>query len=1057
MASSLRTSATGGDTAGTGDRTCTITPAVGDLFVVFCSVSVNTNSTPTCSDDNGGTYTLSRVAAFNSSGSRGSCFVRDQLLTNTTSTVVTVATGSNDSGAVVVLAVSGMERTGATAIRQDARTTNQTAGGTPAVTMASAILSKNFVACAVFNGSNPAGMTAPVAVPERQDIGFATPAIGLEVCSVNSGITLTTITWAGTSATAFAAVALELDSNPVDLTADVGTFTESGKDVLFAIGSPAAVGTFSESGQAATFGITTQMDVGAFSESGQAVTFGITNPVAVGSFSESGQDVLFAITSPQGAGSFALAGQSVLFKLTSPVGAGTYLLAGQDANLIYSAGLTLDAGTGSFSVNGQDALLTYSGDTPPTAVITEPGETDYWTGYSYVRVDGFSSSAPSPRRIIDYRWENGEGDELRGPIASFRYDTPGVKTITLTVTDDLLNTDTATFNATIVDFAGPTIYVSGTGNDSNPGTIVQPFRTSDKAFTVAAGLATQHNPVQILFKRNATYTSSAGNQFPCPCIIDDYDAGSDPVITIASGQELYGQRGTTYRNQWGYAVISKDVNYTWAITGNNSKRVGATSKGSCFIDTVITNGLLEGSDGTSDPTKLTWDNVEVSGKDASAGGGGMGISNSGGIGNGLVSSLSVLNCYVHGNSPGLATNVYLHGTYVEIRGNVFDGEGNGVHSAYFSSGMQKYCLIDNVAKNAAEGFGCGSNGSTDTSAEAQDCWFEGNYAYNCTTDGLNLQYTRRARVFNNVFESCQVGVLLNHTSHDLTQLCHDIGVYGNTFYDCGNQNVWTDGVVNVDIRRNILVRTSAVDAADKKFVSLGRAFGDGTPNDYLTCTVDDNWYYSTVGDGTGTTGTFAIADANKTFVQWKTFGFDDTASAHFGTDPLFTNTATHDFHLQSGSTARNTAPALADLYRDKDGKVRSLIDGTPDYGAYEFGGYSTTMTAESGSFVVGSISGGTSPSVRFKIATPVGFGLFGVTGQSVTFTDTSEAAHGITCEAGAFFIRRFNANLIWSGQPHDTGAQTGIVTVIRGAVTFVPIRQKNGTIIYRLGGHDERR
>lgn len=337
MAATLRTSAAGGGTSGTGNRTCTITPAVGDLFVVYCSVSVNTNSTPTCSDDNGGTYTLSRVCAFNASASRGSCFVRDQLLTNTTSTVVTVATGSNDSGSVVVLAVSGMTRVGAAAERQSARTQNGTAGTTPAATFPAAALASNFVCGAVHNGSNPAGMTSPVAVPERQDVGQATPNVGLEVCSINSGITLTTVTWGGTSATAYGVTILELNADPANLTADVGTFGFSGQDagLLFGHLLSAEVGTFAFSGQ----------DVG--------LTFNRVLNAEAGIFSFSGQDV----------------GLAHGYVLTAETG--IFAFAGQDVDFRY---FHLDAEVGIFAFNGQSATLIYSGVVAPVTLYVLENE-----------------------------------------------------------------------------------------------------------------------------------------------------------------------------------------------------------------------------------------------------------------------------------------------------------------------------------------------------------------------------------------------------------------------------------------------------------------------------------------------------------------------------------------------------------------------------------------------------------------------------------------------------------------------------------------------------------
>src|SRR5678815_6126797 len=97
---SLRTSTAGGSTSGTSDRTVAITPAVGDLLVVYCLVSTNTNNSPTCSDNNGGTYTLVDVAnvVIATLDHRLSVFVRNSLMVNTTSTTITVATGSNTSG-----------------------------------------------------------------------------------------------------------------------------------------------------------------------------------------------------------------------------------------------------------------------------------------------------------------------------------------------------------------------------------------------------------------------------------------------------------------------------------------------------------------------------------------------------------------------------------------------------------------------------------------------------------------------------------------------------------------------------------------------------------------------------------------------------------------------------------------------------------------------------------------------------------------------------------------------------------------------------------------------
>lgn len=214
---SYRTSAAGGSTSGTGNRTATITPAVGDLLVVFCGVSVNTNTSPTCSDDNtnGSGWSLVDVAVKNTSADTLSCFVRNALMTNTTSTTVTVATGSNTAGAVHLYAISGMNRTGLDAIRQAINEDNQSAD-TPNPAFASSCLTGNLTLGCIFNATNPAGMTAPTNWTEQQDTGFSTPATGLESVSRDSGFTGTTVIWNSASASASCNILVELDATTMD-------------------------------------------------------------------------------------------------------------------------------------------------------------------------------------------------------------------------------------------------------------------------------------------------------------------------------------------------------------------------------------------------------------------------------------------------------------------------------------------------------------------------------------------------------------------------------------------------------------------------------------------------------------------------------------------------------------------------------------------------------------------------------------------------------------------------------------------------------------------------
>lgn len=209
----FRTSVAGGGTSGTGNRTATITPTIGDLFVVYAFVSTNTNDTATCSDDNGsGTYTRIDVAnvVISAVNHRLSVFVRDALLANTTSTIITANTGSNTSGILHVVAVSGMTKTGATAVRSKGLQNNQ-AAGTAAPVLNQAALTANITIAVC--GSADTAIAEPSGWTERQETNQANPTIALETATRNSGFTGTTVTFGDSSSTTFCSYVLELDGS----------------------------------------------------------------------------------------------------------------------------------------------------------------------------------------------------------------------------------------------------------------------------------------------------------------------------------------------------------------------------------------------------------------------------------------------------------------------------------------------------------------------------------------------------------------------------------------------------------------------------------------------------------------------------------------------------------------------------------------------------------------------------------------------------------------------------------------------------------------------------
>ena len=209
---SYASSSAGGDTAGSGDRFAAITPAVGDLIVVFCGVRANSNATPTCSDDQGGTYTLIDAGIWGT-GSTQSFFVRDSLVSSAVAHTITVATGSNTSGNVVPVAIAGMTKTGATAVLQTAAVVLGSGGGTPAPAFAAACDTSSVILGCLSDNINPPGQTPPTGWTERQDIGQSTPNNGMQVVTRDSGFTGTTVTWGAAEAGVSRAVVIELDTS----------------------------------------------------------------------------------------------------------------------------------------------------------------------------------------------------------------------------------------------------------------------------------------------------------------------------------------------------------------------------------------------------------------------------------------------------------------------------------------------------------------------------------------------------------------------------------------------------------------------------------------------------------------------------------------------------------------------------------------------------------------------------------------------------------------------------------------------------------------------------
>lgn len=201
-------------TTSVGNKTAALTPAVGDLLIVFCGTGQLSANPPTnVTDNQGGTYTnITGTVGVNGNAGRINAWVRNQLVSSAVSHTLTSSQATSTGGGLVVYRVAGITRASLVAIRSFGTQAEQ-AAGTPAPVLSQTPLTENVIIGCVNNATNPAGMTARTNFTEGQDSGYGSPTTGIETMYRNSGETTATQTWGSASASLFNSIVLEIDSS----------------------------------------------------------------------------------------------------------------------------------------------------------------------------------------------------------------------------------------------------------------------------------------------------------------------------------------------------------------------------------------------------------------------------------------------------------------------------------------------------------------------------------------------------------------------------------------------------------------------------------------------------------------------------------------------------------------------------------------------------------------------------------------------------------------------------------------------------------------------------
>jgi hypothetical protein len=203
-----------------------IAPSVGQLLVVAVIASGTVDAADVTASANGvSTFTRVDRATFGPTLHSVYLFVANQLTTGTSTMQVTFdCTGDAATGAIVlVCAVNGMTKTGATAIKQSTRIDDGAGATTPVFTFGANCLTGNVTIYALGEIST-AGVLTPTNWTQGAAGAYSTPTIGGAYGYRASGFTGTTVTWPGNE-TAHGGVFVELDTTGAVVNgAAVGSF-----------------------------------------------------------------------------------------------------------------------------------------------------------------------------------------------------------------------------------------------------------------------------------------------------------------------------------------------------------------------------------------------------------------------------------------------------------------------------------------------------------------------------------------------------------------------------------------------------------------------------------------------------------------------------------------------------------------------------------------------------------------------------------------------------------------------------------------------------------------
>lgn len=317
--------------------------------------------------------------------------------------------------------------------------------------------------------------------------------------------------------------------------------------------------------------------------------------------------------------------------------------------------------------------------------------------------------------------------------------------------------------------------------------------------------------------------------------------------------------------------------------------------------------------------------------------------------------------------------------YVTLSGIIFDGVNqNGIYTHGINIAAASNCIIEDFELKNCWQNGILSEGSSNTYRNGSihdvglnpdispsgHAIYEGGdnvlierlEIYNVPGWGIQLQYTTCFNCevrYNDIHDSGTInggGVVLSSFTAS-GPAAHDNFVHDNLIHDNTGSGIWVGGG-GVEIAHDHRVYNNTIYNCG----SIGLRFGLAEDN-----LVINNIIYLNVVN---------FQDDS---------GMSNTITNNLvGTDPSFVDAGSGDFHLQSGSVARDAGATIVEITQDYEGNLRPQ-GGFYDIGAYEFftGSFNATITPSVGSLSIGTQS----PTIGRSVQLTPSAGTLSITGQ----------------------------------------------------------------------------